>query len=419
MTFSFSTVVVGTILVVVQLLAALPWVLLILFNPEEIRALLRTMGEAATMSRRVGLKAVAAIPGVLAGLVLLGWGLMMALSQGGGEGGGMVYGAILQLQLTIDLFVILFAVLLKVWPKGGAVAQAAFRESVRQPMFWLLFGIAFTLMMVSPFIPYFTFGEDHIMVKELGYDTIMFVAAIFGTLAASMFVSDEIEGRTAITMMSKPVSRRQFLLGKFVGILTAIMLMMGLLACWFQGVMLFKAWFDRLDPTPTPTWVLAALGKLSLPPGSVVNYLRGIGLWADLTFDTLPGLVLSLWLVTVLVALAVALATRVPMVVNTCVIASIYVLANLSPVLVSIGQKAQQQKDAGAVAQILSFTSQLFDTLLPGLSYFRVGPAVVSDTPLPTGEFWAYVGSASLYGAMYTGILLLIGLILFEDRDLA
>ena len=120
-----------------------------------------------------------------------------------------------------------------------------------------------------------------------------------------------------------------------------------------------------------------------------------------------------------LVALAVALATRLPMVVNLCVILSVFLLANLSPVLVSIGQKALQQPNAGAVAQILSFTSQLFDMLLPGLTYFRVGPAVVSDTPLPIGQFWAYVGVASVYGLMYTCILLLLGLILFEDRDLA
>ncbi len=330
-----------------------------------------------------------------------------------------MYGAVLQLQLTVDFFIVSFAVLLRVWPKGGAVAQAAFRESVRQPMFWLLFAIAFIAMWVWTVVPYFTFGEDHIMVKELGYDTIMFVAALFGTLAASMFVSDEIEGRTAITLMSKPVSRRQFLLGKFVGIMLAIMLMFGVLGCTFEGVILYKHWFDKLDPEPTPTWVLTALGKLSLPAGPALTFLRGFGLWANLTFETLPGLILTFCLVTVLVALAVSLATRLPMVVNVCVVLTVFLLANLSPVLVSIGQKALQQPNAGPVAHVLSFTSQLFDTLLPGLSYFRLGPALTADTPLPVAQFWAYVGSATAYGAMYTCILLLLGLILFEDRDLA
>ena len=67
------------------------------------------------------------------------------------------------------------------------------------------------------------------MVKELGYDMTMLAAVLFGVLAASMSISEEIEGRTAITLMSKPVSRRQFLLGKFVGILLAALVMTVLL----------------------------------------------------------------------------------------------------------------------------------------------------------------------------------------------
>jgi len=85
------------------------------------------------------------------------------------------------------------------------VALAAFREGVRQSMFWLLVGLALLAMTLSPLIPYFTFGEDHLVNKENCYDAIMLVAVLFGALAASLFVSDEIEGRTAITLMSKPV----------------------------------------------------------------------------------------------------------------------------------------------------------------------------------------------------------------------
>jgi len=44
---------------------------------------------------------------------------------------------------------------------------------------------------------------------------------------------------------------------------------------------------------------------------------------------------------------------------------------------------------------------------------------VVRDTPLPLWPFLSYVGSVGLYGVMYTLILLIGGLVLFEDRDLA
>jgi hypothetical protein len=45
--------------------------------------------------------------------------------------------------------------------------------------------------------------------------------------------------------------------------------------------------------------------------------------------------------------------------------------------------------------------------------------ALLSDAPPPTGLFASYVGAVTLYGVVYTGIVLLFGLILFEDRDLA
>src|SRR5262249_33860308 len=160
---------------------------------------------------------------------------------------GQVYGAVLQIQLTVDFFILCFAALLLLWPKGGAVALAAFREGIRQPMFWLLVLIALGLMVISLVVPYFTFGEDHIMMKELGFDTIMLMAILFGALAATLFVTEEIEGRTAITLMSKPVSRRQFLLGKYVGILLTTLVMIGLLGWCFEGFILQKRWLDRLD----------------------------------------------------------------------------------------------------------------------------------------------------------------------------
>ena len=153
---------------------------------------------------------------------------------------GKAFGAALEIQLIIDFFVVIFPVLTLVWPQGAAVALAAFREGVRQPMFWLILAFAVGLMLISPFLPYFTFGEDFKMVREIGYDITMLAGVLFAVLAASLSISEEIEGRTAITVMSKPVSRRQFLLGKYIGILMAGLLMISLLGWLFSGPFFFS-----------------------------------------------------------------------------------------------------------------------------------------------------------------------------------
>src|ERR1700722_14612634 len=301
--------VIGVVLVLVQFLAALPWVASAFGEGRSFSEfygdLLGLRGSGGGTAK-LGNLAIAAIV-VLVGLIGIP-PLFIYFVEGKDslEVAGRIYGAVLQVQLVFDFFVLFFAAALKVWPKGGAVALAAFREGVRQPMYWLLAAAGFIFMSVSVFIPYFTFGEDHIMYKELGYDAIMFTAVVFGALAASMFVSDEIEGRTALTLLSKPVSRRDFLLGKYIGILLAALLMFGFLGCYFEGAILYKGFLDRVDPTPQPEWISNILAQV--PESHIADLIRGIGLWTQHTLETLPGLVLSYSQVMVLVAVAVTLA---------------------------------------------------------------------------------------------------------------
>jgi hypothetical protein len=274
------------------------------------------------------------------------------------------------------------------------------------------------------------------MVKQLGYDTIMLAAVLFGALTASMSISEEIEGRTAITVMSKPVSRRQFMLGKYAGVILAALFMFGMLGVYFEGVLIVKHWWEKLEPitqqtivesqttqdrigvVATPAWVILTLQSWGLP-SQASDLLRGIGQWLAHSADTLPGLVLCFSQVMVLVALAVALATRVPMVVNLTLVLVVYFLAHLTPTLIAVAGKAQATQGNSPVPRLLGFVAQVFDTILPDLSSFRMNPSLLSDAPPPPVLFTQYVASVTLYGVVYTAIVLLFGLILFEDRDLA
>src|SRR5579884_3358662 len=185
MSFSVTTVLYGAALALLQIVAAIPWLAVVFLRREEIVQMVREPF-SPTMMRRYGIALILILVGACFGLLVQD---PTAL-----QFSGHVYGATLQLQLTADLFVLIFLVLLAVWPKGGAVALAAFREGVRQPMFWLIFGIGFAALTIAPFWPYFTFGEDHIMVKDLGLDTVMLAAVFFGALAASISITEEIEG---------------------------------------------------------------------------------------------------------------------------------------------------------------------------------------------------------------------------------
>ena len=389
-----------TVLALVQFLAALPWLAAV-----DYRTFFRLARQPLAWLY------------ALLGVVAAGAGLTLFLENSAHAGYGRIYGSLLQAQLTADLFGLVFFVALTLWPKGGAVALAAFRESLRQPMFWLLFFLALFLMWLMPLLPYFTLGEDLKMVKELGYDLIMLFAVIFAVIAASASISEEIEGRTAVTLMSKPVSRRQFLLGKFLGIFMSAAVVVTLLGWSMVWMFLFK---ENLDPpiggqqnqVADPAWVTQFLADY-VPRGDATTFVRGAGLWFDDSAAVLPGLVIVSGQVMILLAIAVALATRLPMIVNIPVCLVFYFLGHLTPILISVS------RGRGGAFRLVEFMAQVFDTILPGLEHFSLGAVIVRDAPLPAGQFALYTGEVSLYALLYTAIALLFGLILFEDRDLA
>jgi ABC-type transport system involved in multi-copper enzyme maturation permease subunit len=326
---------------------------------------------------------------------------------------GRLYMSILHLNLAADFFIAFFVVLLQVWPKGGAVALAAFREGVRQPMFWLMLLPAPFIMLVVAVLPYFTLGEDIKMVKEMGYDLLTLMGGLFVVIAASTSISDEIEGRTAVTLMSKPVSRRQFLLGKFVGIYMAGMVLVVLLGWFLVWMFLFKeVWDPKIGQTekpPDPAWVINFSTRYA-PLGPAYNEMRGMCLWVDDAGAVLPGLVLGGCQVMVLLAIAVALATRLHFTINFIICAAFYFLGHLAPVLTAVSANKPR---------LVQFVAGVFDVIMPGLEHFDMSAAVVRDTPLPPVEYAWYTANVALYAVIYSVIALLFGLILFEDKDLA
>jgi hypothetical protein len=390
------SVLVGTVLILLQLLAALPW--LSVADPRGMRQAVRqplnwALALGAVVVGGVGLGVFITV--VQEATRLLLW--------------GRVFGAVLHLQLMIDVFVLFFPLLLWVWPQGGAVALAAFREGFRQPLFWVIILIVLVLMTASPLFPYFTFGEDYKVIRELGYDLIMLSAVVFSVFEASIRISEEIEGRTAITVMSKPVSRRQFLIGKFLGILLAALLMTGLLAWSFNWILWMATYFTG-DTVTDPLWLELARRDYAWLGDAPLNFALGAGLWMDNVTYAAPGLIFGFCQAMVLLAVAVALATRLPMIVNLVILLFVFFLGHLTHVLV--------QASYGRFA-LVNFLARFFDVVLPGLDYFDYGQLVVRDLPPDPGSFAIYIGSVSLYAVLYSVIALLLGLILFEDRDLA
>lgn len=314
---------------------------------------------------------------------------------------------------ALGVLVGLFAVLIylsfgSVPGKAMAVAQAAYRETIRQPLFWFLLLFSLAFMLFSVFIPYFTLGEDLKMMKDLQLDAILLPTLILCIFTAAISISEEIEGRTAITLLSKPVKRWQFLVGKFLGILLAGLLMTLILSIFLGWTITFKIQWEQLEEDlPGKKADINAIQQATASlPTQVAKPLEYALTVVAAVKAMAPGPILVFCQVMIMTALAAALATRLPLVVNLVVCFAFFFLGRLTPILVLV---------AGDNA-LVKFVAEAFGILLPFMSFYDIGPTLAhgkQDIP------WSYIGQAWLQGLFYSAIALLLGLILFEDRDLA
>ncbi len=286
---------------------------------------------------------------------------------------------------TIIGMVVFHLLVLWLFPNISNIATATAKEAISQPMF-LLFTVGGTVALIAfIYIPYNTFGEDVKMLKDSGLSLIMILSIIFAVWTASVTIADEIEGKTALTLLSKPISRRQFILGKYLGIVLPVLLIFIMLGVVLMGCVSYKVVYDaRETSNPTPDWQLCF----------------------DQMISTSPGLVLGFFETVLLAAISVAISTRLPMLPNLIICGSIYVLGHLTPLIVQSGVGKNE---------FVAFFGQLVSTVMPMLDHLNIQAAIAAGQPVP----YAYLGWAGLYTVIYVAVAMLFALILFEDRDLA
>jgi len=271
------------------------------------------------------------------------------------------------------------------FPKMSAIALATCKSEMAQPMFAIMLGLGAFALFIFMIIPYNTFGEDIKMLKDSGFTTIMILGIIQAVWAASKSVSEEIEGKTALTVLSKPVGRRSFVFGKFAGIVWTVAVLFVVLGAWFMVLVSYKPIYDARESSKVaPIWEDAYV--------EVVN--------------TTPGLALAFMETVVLAAVSVAISTRLPLLANFAICFSIYALGHLTPLIV--------QSSVGNLPPV-AFMGLFISAVLPMLEAFNIQAAVAAGKEVPM----IYLGTAFLYCCLYSLVAMLLALFLFEDRDLA
>jgi ABC-type transport system involved in multi-copper enzyme maturation permease subunit len=299
--------------------------------------------------------------------------------------------------MAISIAGVFFVYLLQraAFPKMAAVALSTSKSEIAQPLYAILMTAGVFLLLMFVFIPYNTFGDDIKQLKDSGLSLILVLGILQAVWAASSSVADEVEGKTALTVLSKPVSRRDFILGKFVGIAWAVGLMVVIFGVLLLITVAYKPIYDYREGgyeinhqamNQDPTWHDCHREMVQIVPGLVLAYLETL----------------------VIGALSVAISTRLPALANFIISFSIYVLGHLTPLMV------QSQVVAEQLPPVVFF-GRFIATVLPVLDHFNIQASVAAGVPVPL----MYLLWSLIYCVLYSGVAMLLALTLFEDRDLA
>jgi hypothetical protein len=283
-------------------------------------------------------------------------------------------------------------------PKLSAIALSTAKSEIAQPLYAIMLAIGICSIILFIYIPYFTFASDIKMLKDSGLSLILVLSIMQAVWAASTSVADEVDGKTALTVLSKPVSRRDFILGKFAGIGWSVGLLIVVLGLVLMVAVAYKPIYDGREGGYTLT--AEQLSQFQSDPTWQNCYTEMV--------QIVPGLVLVFLEMLVMAAISVAISTRLPFLANVIISFSIYVLGHLTPLLV------QSQVVAEQLPPVVFF-GRLVATVLPVLEHFNIQASIATGIAVPL----QYLAWATVYCALYSAVAMLVALTLFEDRDLA
>jgi ABC-type transport system involved in multi-copper enzyme maturation permease subunit len=141
------------------------------------------------------------------------------------------------------------------------IAQNTLLEAARQRLFSFLLFLALALVVGARWLREFNFGAPELkFLADCGLGAIAFFGAALTITATAQLFFSEIENRTALTLLAKPVWRTEFIVGKFLGVTALIAVFCALLTALLAAVL----WWREGE-------LIAELPE-SFAHGRVVNY---------------------------------------------------------------------------------------------------------------------------------------------------
>ncbi len=327
------------------------------------------------------------------------------------------------------------------WTQLWTIVRNTFTESIRQPVFTVLLLVIGLALVLNPSLSAYTFDDDNKILIDMGLSTILIGGLLLAAFTAAGVLSREISNKTVLTVISKPIGRPTFVVGKFLGVTAAIVM-----ACWIWAVVFLLTvrhgvMSTAADAYDMPVilfglgaagvafaiavwgnyfygWVFTSTLNIGLAAGITIAYLFVLVIGEEWQFQAVTaeftknieeeGSLLQLMIAVLLViealvvlcAVAVAASTRLGQIMTLVICATVFFM----------GLGADYMFGRFADSDLLA---ALFYHLLPNLQPHWLADALTQRNPVGAG----YIGLVSAYTALYATAVLGIAAALFQTRE--
>ena len=252
---------------------------------------------------------------------------------------------------------------LRVW----AIGTNTVREAIRNKLLYTLLFFAIVLIGTGVIVSSISYVESGRILQDVGLASIRLFSVGIAIFVGVGLIHGEVHRRTIYTILSKPVSRAEFLVGKYVGLVLTVWMQLAIMTVAFLGV--------------------------SLTAGAPID----------------GGHAAAIVLVGMELALIVAIATffssfTTPMLASLFTL-GLYLMGHLTRDLVQIGERSQSES-------FRQFTKVVYE-VLPDLESFNKTLEAVHQLPIPASE----IGWPIVYGVGYSVAILFAATFVFERRD--
>jgi len=257
-----------------------------------------------------------------------------------------------------------------------SIARTTLGEAVRRRVLLVILLIAVLFLAIAPGLSVLSARQETTVLKGMTLGILQLTSAVIAIVLTVYMIPNEIERRTIYTILCKPVERWQFVLGKYLGAVMALGLMMALMTAVLIIVFALQQGATNINE----------LGVLAKAP--VMYFIQ----------------------MSLLAAVGVFFSTFVSPLVNFFLTGGVYLVGTLFSVFF---ETLSQSTSASSISQV---TAKIAQAILPNFAAYNVQNPIINPTQQIAQES-TYYANITVYGLVYIGILLIAGMIIFQRRE--